>query len=54
MPRTPGSARVELNRLRKWRLARPAVLLALAAFAPLAIYAAFNGYVDLNQRQAEM
>jgi signal transduction histidine kinase/ActR/RegA family two-component response regulator len=45
---------VELDRLRKWRMARPAVLLALAAFAPLAIYAGFDGYLALNRQQADM
>jgi len=45
---------VQLNGLLKWRMARPAVLLALAAFAPLVIYAGFNGYVALSRRQAAM
>jgi hypothetical protein len=43
---------VQLNQLGKWRLARPAVLLALAAILPLAAYAAFNGYISLRGRQA--
>ncbi len=34
-----------------WKLARPAVLIALAAFLPLAVYAAFNGYLTLSGRQ---
>ena len=41
-----------LERLMKRTMARPATLLALAAFAPLAIYAAFNGYMALDRRQA--
>ena len=45
---------MQLNDLLKWRMARPAVLLALAAFAPLAIYAGFNGYVALERRQTTM
>jgi len=43
---------LQLNGLWKWKLARPAVLLALAAFLPLAAYAAFNGYISLRGRQA--
>jgi signal transduction histidine kinase len=43
---------VQLNQVGKWRLARPAVLLALAAILPLAAYAAFNGYISLRGRQA--
>jgi signal transduction histidine kinase/CheY-like chemotaxis protein len=43
---------VQLNELGKWRLARPAVLLALAAILPLAAYAAFNGYISLRGRQS--
>ena len=43
---------MQLNGFWKWRLARPAVLLALAAFLPLAAYAAFNGYISLRGRQA--
>jgi signal transduction histidine kinase/CheY-like chemotaxis protein len=35
-------------------MARPAVLLALAAFGPLAIYAVFNGYLALDRRQSGM
>jgi signal transduction histidine kinase len=43
---------VQLNKLGKLRLARPAMLLALAAILPLAAYAAFNGYISLQGRQA--
>ena len=43
-----------LDRLRKTALARPAVLLVLAVFAPLAIYAAFNAYVALERRDAQL
>jgi signal transduction histidine kinase len=45
---------LQLNWLGKRTWARPAVLLALAAFAPLAIYAAFDGYVALDRRQASL
>jgi len=45
---------VHLDRLRKSALARPATLLVLAVFAPLAIYAAFNAYLALDRRQADM
>ena len=45
---------MRLNWLGKRTWARPAVLLALAAFAPLAIYAAFNGYVALDRRQVSL
>ncbi len=34
-----------------WRRATPAVLIALIAFLPLGVYAAFNGYVALSGRQ---
>jgi hypothetical protein len=43
-----------LNWLGKRTWARPAVLLSLAAFAPLAIYAAFNGYLALDRRQVTL
>ena len=43
-----------LDRLRKSALARPATLLVLAVFAPLAIYAIFNAYVALDRRDAEL
>ncbi len=45
---------VYLDRLMKWTMARPAALLALAAVAPLMVYAAFNGYVALDRRQADL
>lgn len=45
---------MRLNWLGKRTWARPAVLLALAAFAPLAIYAAFNGYLALDRRQVAL
>jgi signal transduction histidine kinase len=45
---------VHLDRLRNSGLARPAALLALAAFAPLAIFAAFNAYVAIDRRQAAL
>ncbi len=38
--------------LGRLRLARPAILIALAAFLPLGAYAAFNGYISLRGRQA--
>ena len=41
-----------MSRFLKWRLERPALFLALAAFAPLVLYAVFNGYISLNGRQA--
>jgi signal transduction histidine kinase len=44
-------AELRLSRFLKWRLERPALFLALAAFAPLAAYAAFNGYISLKGRQ---
>ena len=45
---------MHLDRLRKSGLARHAALLALAAFAPLAIFAAFNAYVAIDRRQATL
>ena len=35
-------------------MARPAALLALAVFAPLAIYAAFNAWLALDRRHAAL
>ena len=43
-----------LDRWMKWTIVRPAALLALAAIAPLVAYAAFNGYVALDRRQADL
>ncbi len=45
---------MHLDRFRKSALARPAALLALAAFAPLAVYAVFNAYLALDRRQAAL
>jgi signal transduction histidine kinase len=51
----PGRSRpLYFDRLRKTALARPAVLLVLAVFAPLAIYAVFNAYVALDRRDAQL
>ena len=45
---------MHFDRLRNSALARPAALLALAAFAPLAIYAGFNAWLALDRRQAAL
>jgi hypothetical protein len=42
---------MELRRLLGSKIERPALFLALAAFAPLAVYASFNGYISLKGRQ---
>ncbi len=41
-----------MRRLGTWNIGRPAILLALAAIAPLALYAAFNTYVAYDEREA--
>jgi signal transduction histidine kinase len=45
---------LHLDRLRKSALARPAALLALCVLAPLAIYAAYNAWLALDRRQANL
>jgi signal transduction histidine kinase len=45
---------VDFDRLSKSDVARPAALLALAVFAPLAIYAAFNAWLALDRRHAAL
>ena len=43
---------MQLDRLRKSALARPAAFLALCVLGPLAIYAGFNAWLALDRRQA--
>ena len=45
---------MHFDRLRKLTLARPAALLGLCVVAPLALYAAFNAYLALDRRQADL
>jgi len=45
---------LRFDRLRKSALARPAALLALCVLAPLAIYAAYNAWLALQGRQANL
>ncbi len=45
---------MQWNQSRGWRIGRPAILFALAACAPLAVYAAIDGYAALRREQAQM